>query len=126
MKPTLSIIVPCYKQAEYLPETLDSVLKQTFKEWECIIVNDGSPDNASQVAQKYVDLDSRFRLIETENRGVSAARNTGIRASSGKYILPLDGDDLILPEYARLAIEWFELHPETKLVYCEAKKFGEI
>ena len=63
MKPTLSIIVPCYKQAEYLPETLDSVLKQTFKEWECIIVNDGSPDNASQVAQKYVDLDSRFRLI---------------------------------------------------------------
>ena len=126
MKPTLSIIVPCYKQAEYLPETLDSVLKQTFKEWECIIVNDGSPDNASQVAQKYVDLDSRFRLIETENRGVSAARNTGIRASSGKYILPLDGDDLILPEYARLSIEWFELHPETKLVYCEAKKFGEI
>ena len=81
MNPTLSIIVPCYNQAAFLSETLDSILKQTFRDWECIVVNDGSPDNTSQVAGRYVELDPRFSLIETENRGVSAARNTGIRAS---------------------------------------------
>ena len=88
-------------------------------------MNDGSPDNTSQVAGRYVELDSRFSLIETENRGVSAARNTGIRASHGEFILPLDGDDLIMPDYARLAIERFRRFPETKVVYCEARLFGQ-
>ena len=124
MKPILSIIVPCYKQAAYIAQTLDSVRNQTFQDWECIVVNDGSPDNASEIVNRYVALDSRIRLIETDNRGVSAARNTGIKASAGEFILPLDADDIILPEYARLAIEHFRRHPETKLVYCEARKFG--
>lgn len=123
--PTLSIVVPCYKQADYLPDTLDSVLHQTFQDWECIVVNDGSPDNTSEVAARYVKLDSRFKLIESENRGLSGARNIGIRASAGQYILPLDSDDLIMPQYAQLAIEHFERFPETKLVYCEARMFGE-
>ena len=126
MKPTLSIIVPCYNQAEYLPETLDSVLRQTFQDWECIVVNDGSPDNTSQVANRYVELDSRFKLVESENKGLSGARNTGIRASSGQFILPLDSDDIIMPQYAQLAMERFERFPETKLVYCQAKKFGAV
>ena len=125
MNPTLSIIVPCYNQAAFLSETLDSILKQTFRDWECIVVNDGSPDNTSQVAGRYVELDPRFSLIETENRGVSAARNTGIRASHGEFILPLDGDDLIMPDYTRLAIERFRRFPETKVVYCEARFFGQ-
>ena len=98
MNPTLSIIVPCYNQAAFLSETLDSILKQTFRDWECIVVNDGSPDNTSQVAGRYVELDPRFSLIETENRGVSAARNTGIRASHGEFILPLDGDETRVSE----------------------------
>ena len=59
MNPTLSIIVPCYNQAVFLSETLDSILKQTFQDWECIIVNDGSPDNTSQVAGRYVELDTQ-------------------------------------------------------------------
>lgn len=126
MNPVISIIVPCYKQAQFLPETLDSILKQTFQDWECIIVNDGSPDNTSQVAERYQKLDPRFKLIETENRGVSAARNTGIRASSGEFILPLDGDDIIMPQYAQLAMERFKRFPETKLVYCQARLFGEM
>lgn len=126
MKPILSIVVPCYKQAEYVAETLDSIRKQTLQDWECIVVNDGSPDNSSEIVGEYVRLDSRIRLIETENRGVSAARNTGIRASSGEFILPLDADDIIMPEYARLAVEYLQQHPETKLVYCEARMFGEI
>ena len=125
MKPTLSIIVPCYKQAAYIAQTLDSVLKQTLQDWECIVVNDGSPDNASEIVSRYVTLDSRIRLIETENRGVSAARNTGIRASEGEFILTLDADDIILPDYTQLAVDYFRQHPETKLVYCEARKFGE-
>ena len=89
------------------------------------MVNDGSPDNTSEIAESYVKQDSRFRLIETENKGVSAARNTGIRASSGEFILPLDGDDIILPQYAQLAIDRFRQFPETKLVYCQALMFGE-
>ena len=126
MKPTLSIIVPCYNQAEYLPETLDSVLRQTFQDWECIVVNDGSPDNTSEVANRYVKLDSRFKLVESENKGLSGARNTGIRASSGQFILPLDSDDIIMPQYAQLAMERFRRFPETRLVYCHAKKFGVV
>lgn len=125
MKPILSVIVPCYKQAEFIAETLDSIRKQTFQDWECIVVNDGSPDNASEIVNGFVKTDPRIRLIETPNRGVSAARNTGIRASQGEFILPLDADDIILPEYAQLAIEHFRKHPETKLVYSEARKFGQ-
>ena len=124
--PIVSIIVPCYNQADYLPETLDSVLKQTFQEWECIVVNDGSPDNTSEVAGRYVKLDPRFKLVESENKGLSGARNTGIRASSGRFILPLDSDDIIMPRYIQLAMERFERFPETKLVYCQAKKFGVV
>ena len=124
--PTISIVVPCYNQAEYLPETLDSVLKQTFQDWECIVVNDGSPDNTSEVASRYVKLDPRFKLVESENKGLSGARNTGIRASSGRFILPLDSDDIIKPQYIQLAMERFDRFPETKLVYCQAKKFGVV
>ena len=124
MKPVLSIIVPCYNQSETLPHTLDSVLKQTYQEWECIIVNDGSPDNTSEVVRKYIEMDSRFKLVEQENKGLSGARNAGVKASSGTYILPLDSDDLIMPRYAELAIKRFTENPETKLVYCEARLFG--
>ncbi len=122
----VSIIVPCYKQAHYLSDALDSVLAQTYSNWECIIVNDGSPDQTDEVVKPYLIKDSRFKYIKQANNGLPAARNTGIRNSCGLYILPLDGDDIIEPTYLEKAINWFENHPETKLVYCRARLFGSI
>lgn len=121
----VSIIVPCYKQAEYLPETLDSVLSQNYSNWECVIVNDGSPDNTEEVARCYLEKDPRFKYVKQENRGVSSARNSGIANSNGEFILPLDSDDLIAPSYLEKCIDRFISSPETKLVYCKAEKFGK-
>ena len=122
-KPLISIIVPCYKQANFLPETLDSVLKQTYENWECIIINDGSPDNTTEVANNYVNKDSRFVLLIQDNQGLAMARNNGISKSHGEYILPLDSDDLIESTYIEKAINIFINNPNTKLVYSEADRF---
>lgn len=123
-KSLVSVVVPCYNQAHYLPETLDSVMKQTYQNWECIIVNDGSPDNTDEVAKKYCLNDSRFKYIYKKNGGLSSARNAGIIASSGVYILPLDSDDRIGSEYLSLAIDVIEANEKIKIVYCREKLFG--
>lgn len=122
--PVISIIVPCYNQAEYLPETLNSVLAQTYSNWECVIVNDGSPDNTDTIAKEYLKKDNRIKYIYQENKGLATARNTGICNSIGEYILPLDADDLIAPTYIEKAIDRFSQFPETKLVYCKGHTFG--
>lgn len=122
----VSVIVPCYKQADYLPETLDSVLAQTYSNWECVIVNDGSPDNTDQVVERYLTRDSRFKYIWQRNQGLASARNAGIKSSCGEYCLPLDADDLIAPSYLEKAVEAFIKNENTKLVYCKADKFGLI
>lgn len=123
--PKISIIVPCYNQAQYLDECLQSVLDQTYQNWECIIVNDGSPDNTEEVALAWTQKDSRFKYVKKENGGLSSARNAGIKNSVGEYILPLDADDKISEDYIQLGIQRFIDYPETKLVYCAAELFGE-
>ena len=124
-RPLVSVIVPCYKQAHLVSQTLDSVLNQSYKNWECIVVNDGSPDNTSEVVNTYVSKDSRFHLLEQENQGLAMSRNNGIRASNGKYILPLDSDDLIEPTYLEKAVKYHEENPDTKVVYCKADRFDQ-
>jgi len=123
--PKVSIIVPCYNQAQYLSEALQSVLEQTYENWECIIVNDGSPDNTKEVAQEWVKKDSRFIYLYKENGGLSNARNAGIVIAKGEFILPLDADDRIGKDYLKFAIEEFHKDESLKIVYCKAKKFGE-
>ena len=123
-EPLVSIIVPCYKQAEYIAETLDSVLAQTYCNWECVIVNDGSPDNTEDIVAKYIAVDDRFKYFWKENEGVAKARNYGVMNSMGEYVLPLDADDLIEPTYVEKAVDWFHRFPKTKLVYCCADRFG--
>lgn len=124
MSPKISIIVPCYNQAQYLDEALQSALDQTYENWECIIVNDGSPDNTKEVAKKWLEKDYRFRYIFQENGGVSNARNNGIAMAIGEFILPLDADDKIEKKYCELAINAFSLDKSLKLVYCNSEKFG--
>lgn len=120
----VSVIVPCYNQGQFLRECLDSVLCQTYNDWECIIVNDGSTDNSLLVAEDYCKADKRFICLNQQNMGVSVARNNGIRFSHGSFILPLDADDKIASSYIEKAINCFDTNPGLKLVYCQCEKFG--
>ncbi len=126
MKPEVSIIIPCYNQAHYLPEAVGSVVNQTFTHWECIIVNDGSSDNTPRIANSLVMQysEKQIRLINQENKGLAEARNAGIKASKGKYILPLDADDLIHPEMLQKTVPLLESHPEIAIVYTDVRHFG--
>lgn len=126
MNPELSIIIPCYNQAPFIAETLDSVLAQTLANWECIVMDDGSSDGSGEIIREYCRKDSRIKYYRQENGGVSRARNNAIRHASGEFLLPLDGDDIIGPTYAEEALDYFRKHPETKLVYCLAHRFGEM
>lgn len=93
--PLISVIVPCYNQAQYLDECLQSVLDQTYQNWECIIVNDGSPDNTEDIAKQWTDKDARFKYLYKENGGLSSTRNAGIEKAKGEWIQFLDCDDKI-------------------------------
>lgn len=121
--PLISIIVPCYNQTEFLDECLQSVLDQTFNDWECIIVNDGSPDNTEEIAKNWVEKDGRFIYFKKENGGVSTARNFGIEKAQGEWILPLDGDDKIAEKYLEFAT--LEMQKDIDIIYCKADYFGE-
>lgn len=123
-KPKVSVIVPCYNQGEYVKETLRSVQVQTFQDLECIVINDGSTDNSSKLIQEFCAVDNRFKYLEKKNEGVSIARNCGILHSEGDYILPLDADDLIDPEYIEECIKILDSHPEYKIVYSRMDMFG--
>jgi glycosyltransferase involved in cell wall biosynthesis len=122
----ISIIVPCYNQGEFLNETLSSIIKQTFSNWECIIIDDGSSDNTKEIAKIWLEKDTRFRYFYQKNQGVSIARNFGIEKALGEFILPLDADDKIASEYIRLSLNEFKNNNNLTLVYCQARKFGKI
>ena len=112
-KDLVSIIIPCYKQAEYLKDAIESCLNQSYKNVEIIVVNDGSPDNTSEVARKYPVI-----LIEQENKGLSGAINTGIKASHGSWILTLDSDDKIDPFFIEKTIN------KNDIVCTNIQEFG--
>ncbi len=126
MEPKISIIVPCYNQAQYLDECLESVLEQTFHDWECIIINDGSPDDTAEVSKKWIEKDLRFKYIYQVNAGLSATRNKGIENSIGEFILPLDADDKISKDYLAVCINEFLNDKDLNVVYGKAVKFGAI
>ena len=126
MTPKVSIIVPCYNQEDFVEESLESIRKQSYKNIECIIINDGSSDNSLDRIIKFCSKDSRFSYIDKKNEGVSVARNIGISQCSGKYILPVDADDIIAEDYVKECVSILESHPEYKVVYCRAQKFGEV
>lgn len=99
----VSVVIPCYNHGHYLPYTLDSVQAQTFTDWEAIIVDDGSTDNTHEVAAQFAD--PRIHYIYQENRGLSAARNTGIRAAQGAYLAFLDADDEWEPFFLQVCVD---------------------
>ena len=102
--PLISVVIPAYNAEQFLDETLESVLSQTYENWECIIVNDGSTDNTESVAKKWCEKDSRFRLTNKENGGLSSARNWGIKESKAEYIAFLDADDILTSDSLEVRI----------------------
>src|SRR3954464_13524952 len=100
--PLVSVVIPCYKQAQYLPEAIDSVLAQTYPAVECVVVNDGSPDDTEAVARGYGD---RVRYVARPNGGISAARNSGSAVARGAYLKFLDADDHLHPEQVAWQME---------------------
>ena len=96
--PAISVIIPIYNVEKYLRRCLDSVLNQTFTDWEAICVNDGSPDNSAAILEEYAARDSRFKIVTKKNGGLSDARNAGMQIACGDFILFLDSDDFIHPQ----------------------------
>jgi len=122
MNPSVSIIIATYNFEKFLKETIESVFQQTFQDWELIIVDDGSTDKTSEIVKPYL-LDKRVRYIFQPNRGLPAARNVGLGASSGKYIQFLDADDLIHPEKLKKQAQFLDSHPEIDGVICQHRFF---
>ena len=122
----VSIIMACFNQEAYLSEALDSVIKQTFLDWECIIIDDGSTDKSAKIAMKYAQMDSRIKYLYQDNQGVCKARNNAINTSEGEYILCLDADDLISNEYIYLCVKELDKNPNITLVTCNYQCFGRI
>ncbi len=122
--PKVSVLVAAYGQEEYLSETLQSLIDQTYANWEAIVVDDGSPDNVASVAKEWMARDKRIRFFHTDNKGVSAARNFAATKATGRYVMSLDGDDMILPAYIQKCVEVLETLPDIKVVYTNWKFFG--
>lgn len=123
----VSIIIPCYNQAKYVACAIESALCQTYKNIEIVIVDDCSSDNSVEVIKNYAKNNKNIKYLTFDkNKGVCAARNAAIDASSGKYILPLDADDIIAKTYVQKAVEILEKKPDIGIVYCNARMFGKI
>lgn len=123
MNVLISIIVPCYKQAHYLSEALQSVTEQSYSNWECVIVNDGSPDETELVAKQWIEKDSRFKYLYKENGGLSSARNAGIKNAKGEFILPLDADDVLHRDFLNKIVPVLENNKKLAIVSCYTKFF---
>ena len=121
----ISVIIPCYNQAQYVAETIDSVRQQTYHDFRCVIVNDGSTDDSEEVVLRAIDGDSRFLYFKNENHGLSYTRNYGISKTKSKYILCLDSDDKIAPTYIEKAVGYLNDNPDTALYYGRAYQFFE-
>src|SRR3990167_11292354 len=129
MNPKISIIIPLYNQVEYLEDCLESAYNQTMPAHEIIVVNDGSKDNTAEIAERYTfkefpGVESNVRVIHQVNKGLSSARNTGIMAATGTYILPLDADDMLMENaIARITKEIVQTNGD--IIAPSFKEFGK-
>lgn len=121
----ISIIVPCYNQAHYLDEALQSVADQTYSNLECIIVNDGSADSTEEIALAWCDKDDRFIYIYKENGGLSSARNFGLERAKGKFIQFLDSDDALDKRKLELSLNEVHQNQDKNIVITNFRRFTE-
>lgn len=123
--PRVAVIVPAYGVAHLLGDALASLHAQTFQDWECVVIDDGAPDDVAGAVAPFLE-DSRFRFLPTRNRGVSAARNIAIRASIAPLVTLLDGDDMLRPEYLKTMVGVLESDQRVRLATCNARIFGAV
>lgn len=124
--PLVSIIIPTFNRAYLIGETLDSVLAQTYQNWECVVVDDGSTDNTAEVMESYILMDARFQYHHRPQyklQGGNAARNFGFEISKGKYIQWFDSDDIMLPDY--LDIRMKEFRDKHNFIICSGSSVDE-
>lgn len=121
----VSVVIPCFNQGSTIVETLLSVQAQSYPDFEIIIVNDGSTDEFTVKILNQIN-EPNTTVLHTSNKGLPSARNSGISASSGKYILPLDSDDLIEPTYIEKAVAILKNNESIGIVYCRANLFGAV
>ncbi|MBW4631877.1 MAG: glycosyltransferase [Iphinoe sp. HA4291-MV1] len=119
----VSVIIPVYKVEKYVAATVESVLAQTYKNFELLIIDDGSPDRSIEICQQFTD--NRIKIIRQENRGVAAARNVGIRHAEGEYLAFLDADDLWVPEKLEKHVEHLDNSPAVGVSFCRSSFINE-
>lgn len=119
--PSISIVIPAYNSAKFLPEVIQSVLKQTYQNWELLVIDDGSTDNTATLVNNYCQQDPRIRLISKKNGGVSSARNLGVELATSELIAFLDSDDLWLPDKLSVHIEYMNNHPEVGVSFARVE-----
>ena len=122
--PEISVIVPVYKVEPYLRRCIDSILAQTYTDFELILVDDGSPDNCDRICDEYAEKDSRIRVIHKENGGLSSARNAGISEAKGEYLCFIDSDDCVSPMYCSLLLK-AAAENACQIAACSVRRFKE-
>lgn len=122
--PLVSIIVPIYNQSKYLSNCLESILSQTYKNLEIILINDGSTDNSEKICKKYCKKDSRFTVYKKPNGGLSDARNFGIKKARGEYLSFIDGDDIVHPNFISALIKALPENKDTLISCCRYQRFS--
>ncbi|MBD2201597.1 glycosyltransferase family 2 protein [Calothrix sp. FACHB-1219] len=123
---TVSVIVPVWGTEKYLRQALESVVNQTFQDWEIVIVDDSSPDNAIDIAMEYFDkYPDKITVIKQINRGLAGARNTAIRASKGRYIALLDSDDIFFPTKLEECVKFLDNNPDVGMTYTWSQLLDE-
>ena len=120
----VSVIIPCYNAAAYVREAIDSALAQTYPNVEIVVVNDGSTNNVQTVLESYIQKKSII-YIHQENKGLSGARNTGIKSSHGEFIALLDADDMFLPNKLERQVGYLMAHPDCAVSYCDVFHYYE-
>ena len=124
MDDIVSVIVPVYNSVQYVDETINSIVNQSYHNLEIVLIDDGSADGSGKICDIWKFKDNRIKVIHTSNNGPSKARNIGIENSNGKYILPVDSDDLINPKYIEKAVNSMARNDDIGLAYCQAEFFG--
>lgn len=114
-KSYISIVIPLYNKEKAVRATLESVLAQTFTDWECIVVDDGSTDKSREVVEQFMIDDLRFKILSQENAGVSAARNRGVQEATGEFVAFLDGDDLWMPSFLEETVRLIKDYPGASI-----------
>ena len=125
-QPLLSIIVPIYKVEEFLEECIESILKQEFKDYELILVDDGSPDACGEICDDYAAKDSRIKVIHKTNGGQSSARNAGIDIAQGRYLSFIDSDDFISNDYYLKNMQYLTMFPNVDMLVAQVCYYDKI